>query len=83
MNFQILELNLEPDYIEALIQFPPKLSMSQTVNAPKGLSSLRYGQAGYPKPYGVLVTLYLLLGVRHLKSSKNTSFSKGSKKLFL
>lgn len=26
--------------------------MSQIVNALKGVSSRRYGQAGYPKPYG-------------------------------
>jgi putative transposase len=52
MNFQIQEFNGESDHIHALIEFPPKLSISQIVNALKGVSSRRYGQAGYPKPYG-------------------------------
>ncbi|MDJ1174538.1 IS200/IS605 family transposase [Roseofilum capinflatum] len=52
MNFQILEFNGESDHIHALIEYPPKLSISQMVNALKGVSSRRYGQAGYPKPYG-------------------------------
>lgn len=52
MNFQILEFNGEADHIHSLIEFPPKLSISQIVNALKGVSSRRYGQAGYPKPYG-------------------------------
>jgi len=52
MDFQVLEFNGEADYIHALIEFPPKLSVSQMVNALKGVSSRRYGQAGYPKPYG-------------------------------
>ena len=51
MDFQILEFNGESDHINALIEFPPKLSVSQMVNALKGVSSRRYGQAGYPKPY--------------------------------
>ena len=52
MNFQILEFNGESDHIHALIEYPPKLSISQIVNTLKGVSSRRYGQAGYPKPYG-------------------------------
>lgn len=52
MDFQILEFNGESDHIHALIEYPPKLSISQMVNALKGVSSRRYGQAGYPKPYG-------------------------------
>jgi len=52
MDFQVLEFNGEADYIHALIEFPPKLSVSQMVNTLKGVSSRRYGQAGYPKPYG-------------------------------
>jgi putative transposase len=52
MNFQILEFNGESDHIHALIELPPKLSVSQIVNALKGVSSRRYGQAGHPKPYG-------------------------------
>ncbi len=52
MNFQILEFNGEADHIHVLIEYPPKLSVSSIVNALKGVSSRRYGQAGYPKPYG-------------------------------
>jgi putative transposase len=52
MDFQVQEFNGESDHIHALIEFPPKLSISQIVNALKGVSSRRYGQAGYPKPYG-------------------------------
>ncbi|NJR46416.1 MAG: IS200/IS605 family transposase [Hyellaceae cyanobacterium CSU_1_1] len=52
MDFQVLEFNGEVDHIHALIEFPPKLSVSQMVNALKGVSSRRYGQAGYKKPYG-------------------------------
>jgi putative transposase len=52
MDFQVLEFNGEADHIHTLIEFPPKLSVSQMVNALKGVSSRRYGQAGYKKPYG-------------------------------
>jgi putative transposase len=52
MNFQVLEFNGEADHIHTLIEYPPKLSISSIVNALKGVSSRRYGQAGYPKPYG-------------------------------
>jgi putative transposase len=52
MDFQVLEFNGEANHIHALIEFPPKISVSQMVNALKGVSSRRYGQAGYPKPYG-------------------------------
>ena len=52
MDFQILEFNGETDHIHCLMEYPPKLSISQMVNALKGVSSRRYGQAGYPKPYG-------------------------------
>ena len=51
MDFQVQEFNGESDHIYALIEYPPKLSISQIVNALKGVSSRRYGQAGYPKPY--------------------------------
>ncbi|MBE9234161.1 IS200/IS605 family transposase [Cuspidothrix issatschenkoi LEGE 03284] len=50
MNFQVLEFNGEENYVHALIEYPPKLSISQIVNALKGVSSRRYGQAGYKKP---------------------------------
>jgi putative transposase len=52
MDFQILEFNGEGDHIHALIEYPPKLSLSQMVNALKGVSSRRYGQAGLHKPCG-------------------------------
>lgn len=50
MNFQVLEFNGEADHVHALIEYPPKLSVSQIVNSLKGVSSRRYGQAGLPKP---------------------------------
>jgi putative transposase len=52
MDFQVKEFNGEEDHIHCLIEYPPKLSISQMVNAVKGVSSRRYGQAGHPKPYG-------------------------------
>jgi len=52
MDFQILQFNGASDHVHALVEFPPKLSVSQMVNALKGVSSRRYGQAGFPKPYG-------------------------------
>lgn len=51
MNFIVLEFNGEDNYVHALIEYPPKLSLSQIVNALKGVSSRRYGQAGYKKPH--------------------------------
>lgn len=51
MNFNILEFNGENNHVHALIEYPPKLSLSQIVNALKGVSSRRYGQAGYKKPH--------------------------------
>ncbi|NJL42267.1 MAG: IS200/IS605 family transposase [Pseudanabaena sp. RU_4_16] len=51
MGFQVLEFNGEANHIHSLIEYPPKLSISQIVNALKGVSSRRYGQAGYPKPH--------------------------------
>ncbi len=52
MNFRILEFNGEADHVHLLVEYPPKLSISQMVNALKGVSSRRYGQAGLPKPDG-------------------------------
>ena len=67
MNMQILEINGEKEHIHkdatsevasevlvvrALIEYPPKLSVSKIVNALKGVSSRRYGQAGFKKPHG-------------------------------
>ena len=51
MNFLVLEFNGEADHVHILIEYPPKLSVSQIVNALKGVSSRRYGQAGLPKPH--------------------------------
>jgi putative transposase len=51
MDFQVLEFNGEENHVHALIEYPPKLSVSQIVNALKGVSSRRYGQAGLPKPH--------------------------------
>lgn len=51
MDFQILEFNGEDEHIHVLIQYPPKLSVSKIVNALKGVSSRRYGQAGFKKPH--------------------------------
>ncbi|MDY6783524.1 MAG: IS200/IS605 family transposase [Cyanobacteriota bacterium] len=52
MNFQILEISGEDEHLHALIEYPPKLSVSKIVNALKGVSSRRYGQAGFKKPHG-------------------------------
>jgi putative transposase len=51
MDFQILEFNGEADHVHALIEYPPKLSISQIVNSLKGVSSRQYGSCGYTKPY--------------------------------
>lgn len=51
MDIKIVEFSGASDHVHALIEYPPKLSISQIVNALKGVSSRRYGQAGYPKPY--------------------------------
>jgi putative transposase len=51
MDFQVLEFNGEEEHIHVLLEYPPKLSVSQIVNALKGVSSRRYGQAGLPKPH--------------------------------
>lgn len=51
MNFSILEFNGEENYVHALIEYPPKRSISQITNSLKGVSSRRYGQAGYKKPH--------------------------------
>ncbi|MEH1768940.1 IS200/IS605 family transposase [Nostoc sp.] len=51
MDFQVIEFNGEGNHVHSLIEYPPKLSVSQIVNALKGVSSRRYGQAGYKKPH--------------------------------
>lgn len=39
MDFEVLEFNGEGNHVHALIEYPPKLSISQIVNALKGVSS--------------------------------------------
>lgn len=51
MNFQGLEFNGEGNHVHALIEYPPQLSISQIVNALKGVFSRRYGYAGHKKPH--------------------------------
>jgi putative transposase len=51
MDFQSLEFNGEENHVHALIEYSPKLSISQMVNALKGVSSRRYFQASYKKPH--------------------------------
>ena len=48
MNFKIVEFNGEDDHIHILIEYPPKLSISQIVNSLKGISS-RYLRRDYPE----------------------------------
>lgn len=50
MDFVVEEFNGEADHVHALVEYPPKLSVSQLINALKGVSSRKYGQAGYSKP---------------------------------
>lgn len=52
MGFNIEEMEGEEDHVHALIEYPPKLSISQIVNSLKGVSSRRYGVAGHTKPLG-------------------------------
>ena len=51
MNFKVLEFNGEGNHVHTLIEYPPKLSISQIVNSLKGVSSRKYGQAGHKKPH--------------------------------
>ncbi len=51
MNFKLIEFNGEADHIHAVIEYPPKLSVSTIVNHLKGVSSRMYGKAGYKKPH--------------------------------
>lgn len=39
MDFQVMEINGEGDHVHLLIEYPPKLSVSQIVNSLKGVSS--------------------------------------------
>lgn len=51
MNFNVLEFTGAANHVHALIEYPPKLSIAQVVNALKGVSSRKYGQAGHIKPH--------------------------------
>ena len=48
MNFEILEIEGESDHTHLLVEIPPKLSVSQIVNALKGVSS-RMLRKEYPE----------------------------------
>ncbi len=50
MDFQVLEFNGETDHVHLLVEYPPKLSISQLVNHLKGVSSRMYRKAGLPTP---------------------------------
>lgn len=50
MDFSVLEFNGEADHIHALIEYPPKLSVSQVVNHLKGVSSRKYRKQGFRCP---------------------------------
>lgn len=52
MGMAILEISGEDEHVHCLVEYPPKLSVSKIMNALKGVSSRRYGQAGFKKPYG-------------------------------
>ena len=39
MSFRLIRLNGESDHVHLLIEYPPKLSISQIVNSLKGVSS--------------------------------------------
>jgi putative transposase len=51
MDLQIIEISGEDEHVHALIEYPPKLSVSKIINALKGVSSRRYGQHGFKKPH--------------------------------
>lgn len=48
MNFKILEIEGEADHVHLLVEIPPKLAVSQMVNALKGVSS-RMLRKNYPQ----------------------------------
>jgi putative transposase len=51
MGFKIVQLNGESDHIHVLIEYPPKLSISQIVNSLKGVSSRMLRQKYELKPH--------------------------------
>ena len=51
MKFRLIDLNGESDHIHCLIEYPPTLSVSQIVNALKGVSSRMVRQKFNLKPH--------------------------------
>lgn len=51
MGFRVLEFNGETDHVHLVIEYPPKLSVSQIVNHLKGVSSRMYKKAGHASPH--------------------------------
>ena len=51
MDFKLIELNGESDHVHCLIEYPPKLSISQIVNSLKGVSSRMLRQKYELKPH--------------------------------
>jgi putative transposase len=50
MDFRIIEFNGEGNHAHALIEYPPKISISQLANHLKGVSSRMYRKGGYRCP---------------------------------
>lgn len=50
MGFEVREFNGESDHVHVLLEYPPKLSVSQLVNHLKGVSSRMYRAEGLPCP---------------------------------
>ncbi|MFP4296992.1 MAG: IS200/IS605 family transposase [Spirulinaceae cyanobacterium] len=51
MGFRVLEFHGETDRVHVVIEYPPKLSVSQIVNHLKGVSSRMYKKAGHASPH--------------------------------
>ena len=50
MGFHVLEFGGEADHVHVLLEYPPKLSISQLANHLKGVSSRLYRKQ-YPSPH--------------------------------
>jgi putative transposase len=53
MGFCVLEFNGEADHIHVVVEYPPKLSVSQIVNHLKGVSSRMYKKEGHKVPHSI------------------------------
>ncbi len=60
MDFRLLEFKGEADHVHLLVEYPPKISISQRVNALKGVSSRRYGQEKPPQKGGACIPVFLV-----------------------